>query len=133
MGKEQQQQLIDETFGTLRRGYYLWYLGYIVLGISSIVLPALAAIGVWPQAVGQILAGAGAVVSAVFVFLKPNEYASGFNEAKQRVWRAKIGYSLGTLDEHGVDKEISEALKIITYRYAGVANTKGQGLPEQQG
>jgi hypothetical protein len=68
---------------------------YLVLGILSIDLPGLAAMTLFESKTNQALAGAGALAAAVFGFLKPHEYATGFDNAAQIAWQARNDFELG--------------------------------------
>jgi hypothetical protein len=80
----------------MQLGYFAWFAVYVLLGGLSVALPALAAIDIWNRGVGQMLAGGGALTSAVFAFLKPHEYATGYDNATQSVWKTLVSSDLLT-------------------------------------
>jgi hypothetical protein len=105
----------------MQLGYFAWFAVYVLLGGLSVALPALAAIDIWNRGVGQMLAGGGALTSAVFAFLKPHEYATGYDNATQSVWKTLVSYKLSQIDTKTVNSELRKAMDITSYKYGGAS------------
>jgi hypothetical protein len=123
----QTAELIETTLRHMSRSYYAWYFIYIVLGVVGVMLPGLAALGVGGPDVSRRLAAAAALVAATFAFVKPHEYATGFDAAKQITWQTQIAYSLGTIDTAEVSRRLEQAVEVTTFRYGGRALTGEPG------
>lgn len=119
----QTAELIETTLRHMSRSYYAWYFIFIVLGVIGVMLPGLAALGVGGPDVSRRLAAAAALVAATFAFVKPHEYATGFDQAKQIVWQTQVAYSLGTIDTPEVSRRLERAIEVTTFRYGGRALT----------
>lgn len=63
--------------------YFLWFTIYVILGLSAVVLPLLAAIDVAPHWENSktYFAALGAIAAAAYGFLKPNDYVAAFDAA----------------------------------------------------
>jgi hypothetical protein len=112
---------IDRLRRTLRWGYHFWYLLYLLFGGIAVLLPALAATGIWGDETTRLLAGFGAAWVALFTFLRPYEYASGFDKALQLVKKTKIAFDLGTIDAKEVQRRLHDALDMTTFDYKKVS------------
>lgn len=119
----QTAELIDSTLRHMARSYYAWYFIFIVLGVTGVLLPGLAALGVGGPDMSRRLAAAAALVAATFAFVKPHEYATGFDAGKQIVWQTQIAYTLGTIDTEEVSRRLQQAVEVTTFRYGGRALT----------
>ena len=105
----------------MQLGYGVWITIYIILGILSVSLPGLAAMDVFESPkTNKILAGTGALVAAIVAFLKPHEYATGFDAACQLAWKTRNDFQLGAIDNVGVAKQLGRALDLTTFRYGVV-------------
>jgi hypothetical protein len=106
----------------MQLGYAAWMAAYLILGILSIGLPGLAAMGLFGAKTNQALAGAGALVAAIFTFLKPHEYATGFDNAAQLAWKTLNDFQLGAIDNVDVAKQLGHALALTTFRYGATSH-----------
>lgn len=97
-------------------GYYFWYALFLLLGGASIVLPGVAALGQEPA---KVYAGLGALAAALFSFIRPNDYATGFDSAFQLAAQAETEHALGQIDEAAVSKTLSAAIQLMTFKYTG--------------
>jgi hypothetical protein len=124
-------KIIESTLRVMQMGYYFWFIVYVALGVLSVILPGLAAIGLWSGDTSKYLAGAGALAAAVFAFLRPHEYASGFDAATQAVWKTQIAHDLGQIGEKEISEELRRAVEITTFKYGGlaIASTQPENRP----
>lgn len=110
----------------MNNGYTLWYRIYVIFVILTVGLPAVAAIGLFhapiagcSPTIDNILAGAGALFAALSHAIKPHEFATGFDAGLQRIWKARIRYVAGAIDEQSAAEEIGKAIDLVTFRYGG--------------
>jgi hypothetical protein len=85
--KEATLREVEGTFHVLLRGYYLWLTIYIILGVATVILPGIAATGFVVPDTAKVLAGPGALSSAIFAFLKPNDCATAYDAAATTAWK----------------------------------------------
>ena len=120
--QEAQLRTVNSYLRLMIVGYYWWYFVYLVLGLGSIVLPGLAVMK-WPSAEAvPWMAGAGSLAAAMFGFLKPHEYATGFDAATQTLLKVKASLQLGKPGEEGVVAEIHRAIDYTTFKYGNLIN-----------
>lgn len=113
---------LEDAIKLMQRGYYLWFCIYIVLGSLSVALPAFAAIA--PDVYfAKILAGSGAVAAAMFTFIKPYEYATGYDIALQSAWKAQLAHKAGLIDDKQVVGELHRSIDLTIFRYGPAAGT----------
>lgn len=112
-------RLIADTLTHMSWSYYAWFAIYVGLGMIGVVLPGLAALGVGGPDVSRRFAAAAALVAATYTFLKPHEYATGFDAGKQLAWQTKIAWELGTIDDAEVARRLEAAVAVTTFKYGG--------------
>lgn len=114
---------INTGIRIMRFGYYAWFVVHVVLGIATVVLPGLAAMAVFDDVITRWLAGAGALVGAVVSFLRPYEYATGYDAGLQRAWRARILLTCDSIDVPTAGRELAKAVDLTTFRYGTGADS----------
>lgn len=125
--------LIETTLRHMSFSYYGWFAVYVGLGVTAVLLPGLAAVGIGSPETQRRLAAAAALVAATFAFLKPHEYATGFDAGKRLVWQTEIAWRLGTIDEAEVARRLEEAVAVTTFRYGGRMPSDGAGRDDPFG
>ena len=122
--------LIETTLRHMSFSYYGWFAVYVGLGVTAVMLPGLAAVGIGSPETQRRLAAAAALVAATFAVLKPHEYATGFDVGKRLVWQTEIAWRLGTIDEAEVARRLEEAVAVTTFRYGGKASASSSALED---
>jgi hypothetical protein len=114
-------QFIQREINRHAMGYYLWFMLYVLLGTASIALPAVAALGIWDnKPYGTMFAGLGSIVAAVFAFLKPHEYASGYDFAVQTAINVKASFFMGRITSVEAAALLNKANEAVIFKYAGL-------------
>lgn len=108
---------IDDAIRVMQGGYYLWFAIHIILGSLSIILPGIAAIGFFDEIAAKFLAAGGALSAALVQFLKPHEYATGYDLAVQLAWKTHIAFNSRTIDTNIAIEQINKAIDATTFRY----------------
>jgi hypothetical protein len=106
-------------------GYYFWFAIYIILGVATIALPGIAAMGFADPTITKLLAGSGALASAVFAFLKPHEYATAYDAAATAAWKAALRARMGQLPDADALKILSDAIDKTMFKYGGLPTRGG--------
>jgi len=115
----------------LQWGYYVWFCVFVVATLAAIGLPGLAALGLFGPDTDRIIAGCGALAVALIQAIKPHEYATAYDVALQRVWKARVLFVGGNLDASAAAKEIGAAIDLTTFRY--VVATRSKKSPASKG
>lgn len=113
------QNEINIAQSHMQSGYYLWYWIHIILGIATITFPATAAIIPFETQTVKLLSGFGALCGAIYAFVRPHDFASGYDRACQDVWRVDVAFNLKTIMEADVAKGLEKAIRWTTFRYNG--------------
>jgi hypothetical protein len=87
-------EVIHKVLKIQQVGFYFWTVVYYGLGFLSIILPGVAAMGLYEGKVNQAFAGCGALAAALLGFLKAHELATGFDAAVQLAWITRTIVSL---------------------------------------
>ncbi len=116
MQKESTQQIIDDLARRMHTRYLFWGFVYVTLGLLSVILPILITVGALSD-YQHILPPLAAIVAAAFAFLKPHEYATGFDAGTQEAWKTQIAYSLGQLNDAEVSASLGRAIDVTTFKY----------------
>jgi len=122
---------ISSTLKIMMLGYIVWYALYFVLGVATVALPGLAAMGIGDDITRKILSGSGAISAAIFAFLRPHEIAGAYDAALQKVWQVEIAYNLGLLTPEAVSEGLVDAVKRSTFQYAAPAGAQPIGPATQ--
>lgn len=130
MERQATEAIIESVVRRMTTYYLLWGFVYITLGLATVILPILITVGVSDEAL-QILAPLTAIVAAVFAFLKPHEYATGFDAGKQEAWKTQIAYSLGQMDDAEVAAALGRAIDVTTFKYGAKISERLQDPPEK--
>jgi hypothetical protein len=123
MEKETTLQIIDRVARRMHTLYLFWGFLYVTLGLLSVILPILITVGALAD-YQHILPPLTAVVAAAFAFLKPHEYATGYDAGTQEAWKTRIAYSLGQLNDAEVSASLGRAIDVTTFKYGGNADNR---------
>ena len=124
MNKEHTQQVIDQGVRRMSTFHALWGFTYVALGLLSVILPILITVGAL-SAYQHILPPLTAIVAAAFAFLKPHEYATGYDAGKQEAWKTQIAYSLGQMNDAEVSAALGRAIDVTTFKYGSKITDHG--------
>jgi hypothetical protein len=104
--------------------YFIWYIVYALLGVGSIVLPALAALGLdlGIDNSSKYFAGLGSLAAALFGFFKPNEYISAFDAAIAEL--RSLRFEFDGLTEGERAKRFGDAVRLMAFRYHGLSTSQ---------
>jgi len=108
---------VDDAIKVFLSWYRAWFFVYISLVVLTILLPGLAAMGIFTDLTNRLLAGAGALLVAVSSALKPHEYATAFDAGGQLAWKTGISLVAGTIDKETAAKELRRAIDLTTFKY----------------
>jgi len=123
--KEATLREVEGTFHVLLRGYYLWLTIYIILGVATVILPGIAATGFVVPDTAKVLAGLGALSSAIFAFLKPNDCATAYDAAATTAWKATLSARLGQLSEADAATILGQAIDKTMFKYGNLPSAPG--------
>lgn len=130
MQKETTQQIIDNLARRMHTLYLFWGFVYVTLGLLSVILPILITVGALAE-YQHILPPLTAVVAAAFAFLKPHEYATGYDAGTQEAWKTQIAYSLGQLNDAEVSASLGRAIDVTTFKYGVKVDDRGNEKKEK--
>jgi hypothetical protein len=104
--------------------YFIWYIVYVVLGVGSIVLPALAAFGLnlGTDNSTKYLAGLGSLAAALFGFFKPNEYISAFDAAIAEF--RSLRFEFDALSDKEKASRFGNAVRLMAFKYHGLSTSQ---------
>jgi hypothetical protein len=99
--------------------YYLWFIIYLALGLATIILPGLAAMGIdFGVANGEkYIAGSGALAAAMFGFLKPNDYAAAFDAAIAEIRSLRTRFD--SLPPEATNNRLDVIFNLMAFKYQG--------------
>lgn len=123
------QDEFENAGWVLRRGYYIWFCVFVVATLAAVGLPGLAALGLFGADTDRIIAGCGALAVALIQAIKPHEYATAYDIALQRVWKARVLFVGGSLDAGAASREIGEAIDLTTFRYVVASHSRKRLKP----
>ena len=109
---------LDNATRVLKAGYYVWFLVFLGFTILTVGLPLMAALDLFQSETNRLLAGSGALAAALANAIKPHEYATAFDVALQSIWKTRVLFVGGNLDEGDVSLEIAKAIDLTTFRYS---------------
>jgi hypothetical protein len=112
--------LLSQKIETFQHGYYLWIIVYGVLGLGSIIFPAVAAFPIFNELRSRIAAGIGALCATVFAFLQPNIYATAFDAALKIARDAQISYATGKSKPEEIAAQLKTAEDITHFSYSAL-------------
>jgi hypothetical protein len=112
--------LLAQKIETFQHGYYLWIGIYGLLGLGSIIFPAVAAFPIFNEVRSRIAAGIGALCATIFAFLQPNTYATAFDMALKMARDAQISYSAGKSTPEQIVAQLINAEDITHFSYSGL-------------
>jgi hypothetical protein len=116
MEKQSTEDIITGVVNRMAALYSFWAFMYIGLGLLTVVLPILItvkAFGTYQDYIPPLTA----IVAAAFAFLKPHEYATGYDAGKQEAWKTQIAYRLGQMNEAEVSVALGRAIDVTTFKY----------------
>jgi hypothetical protein len=114
---------LTSTLSTLLRGYYFWFFLFVFLGTSSVALPGLAAMGIWPPHFNQFLSGGGALAATLFAFLKPHSFTTGYDGAVQLMRKTLLSFELGQCTDEQIVEAYAEAMEMTTFKYQNIISS----------
>jgi hypothetical protein len=124
---DENNQLLSEIDGVIKVmqwGYYTWFGVYLLFVILTAGLPLIAALGVFGNWWGRVLAGAGTLAVALLHAIKPNEYASAYDAGVQLAWKTRVALLAGRIDKASAGENLERAIDLTTFRYSIPFNEK---------
>lgn len=115
--KPETSATIEAVHRRMSAGYFFWFGTYATLGLAGVLLPGLIAMDAVPPGMVKIVAGAASMVAALLSFLRPQDYATGFDLGKQAAWKTRIAHDLGQSDAATVTSGLHRAVEATTFRY----------------
>jgi hypothetical protein len=118
MEKQTTEEIIESVVRRMSLCYYFWGFIYVALGLLTVILPILITVDAFGEG-AWFLAPLTAIVAAIFAFLKPHEYATGYDAGTQEAWKTQIAYRIGQLNDAEVSAGLGRAIDITTFKYGG--------------
>ncbi len=109
---------IDEYVSFYQKGYIVWMIIYAVLGCLAVGLPIVST--QFEKPYSEWLALGGAVATAVFAFLRPNVFATAYDNAAQMADDASSRFILGQISSKDVADILGQANLITRGNYTGL-------------